>query len=187
MPITTSRLGLAILIAASLPLAACGSSSNPSANASGGGTTPDPAAYTKALRFASCMRSHGVPNFPDPTSNGSGGMVVRKTPGSTEVNGVTVNGPAFQSAMTACRSYLPNGGQPRPLSEARRKQMLAFSQCMRSHGISSFPDPTFGHNGGASLLIPSSSGIDPNSPTFKTASQACGSILGAAKGGPIGP
>ncbi len=179
------RRGLAALIALSIPLAACGSSSNPSANAGGSGTTADPAAYTRALAFASCMRSHGVPNFPDPKSNGSGGMAIERTPGSTKVNGVSVNGPAFESAMTACRSKLPNGGHPKPPSEAQKQKMLAFSQCMRSHGITNFPDPTF-QNGRAGLMISASSGIDPNSPAFKQAQQACGSIMGKPQGAPVG-
>lgn len=176
---------VAALIALSLPLAACGSSSNPSANAAGGGTTANPADYTKALKFASCMRSHGVQNFPDPKSNGSGGMLVQKTPGTTKVNGVSVNGPAFQSAMEACKSYLPNGGHPKPPSEAQKQKMLAFSQCMRSHGITNFPDPTF-QNGRVGLMIGPSSGIDPNSPAFKKAQQACGAPFGKVTGGPQG-
>jgi hypothetical protein len=165
-------------------LAACGSSSNPSANA-GGGTTANPADYTRALKFASCMRSHGVQNFPDPTSNGAGGMQIMRTPGSTKVNGVSVNGPAFQSAMQACRSYLPNGGHPKPPSEAQKQKMLAFSQCMRSHGISGFPDPTF-QRGTAGMMITPGSGINPNSPAFKKAQQACGAPFGKVTGGPQG-
>jgi hypothetical protein len=179
MSSTTSRRGIAALIVTGLSLVACGSSPNPSANGAGSGTTANPADYTRALAFASCMRSHGVQNFPDPTSNGSGGMVIQKTPGSTIVNGVSVNGPAFQSAMQACRSHLPNGGHPQPLSAARRNQMLALSQCMRSHGVTGFPDPTFS-GARVGLQIKPSSGIDPNSPAFQKAQQACG---GPGRGG----
>jgi hypothetical protein len=176
MTLLRSRRALAALTAAALPLAACGSSSP---NSSGGtGTGPaDPANHAKALQFASCMRTHGVPNFPDPGSNGTGGMLVQASPSGTKVNGVSVNGPAFQSAMQACKSKLPNGGKPKPLSAARRQQMLAFSQCMRAHGISGFPDPTFG-SGGAQLRIDKPSGIDPNSPAFQAAQKACGAPFG---------
>jgi hypothetical protein len=176
MPSLTSRRKLAALIAAALPLAACGSSgSNPSGAA--GTNAAAPARYNQALQFAQCMRSHGVPNFPDPKANGNGGMQVESTPGSTKVNGVSVNGPAFQSAMQACRSKLPNGGHPQPLSAARRQQMLQFSQCMRAHGISGFPDPTFS-GGGATLRIDKSTGINPQSPAFQAAQKACGAPLG---------
>ena len=79
MPLLRSRRALAALTVAALPLAACGSSSS---NNSGGTATgaADPANYAKALGFSQCMRSHGVPNFPDPKANGSGGMLVQQTP-----------------------------------------------------------------------------------------------------------
>jgi hypothetical protein len=108
-------------------------------------------------------------------------MRIESLNGNTSVNGVTVNAPAFKSAMQACRSKLPNGGQPVPLSASRRNAMLAFSRCMRGHGVSGFPDPTFA-GGGAQLRIDKGTAIDPNSPAFKTAQQACASILGKGAG-----
>ncbi len=51
------------------------------------------------FKFASCMRSHGVPGFPDPGSN--------QTSVKSDVN---PQSPAFKSALTACSSLLP----PRP-------------------------------------------------------------------------
>jgi hypothetical protein len=183
MPSLRSRRTLAALIAATLPLAACGSSESNSSGATGTGAAA-PADYTRALQFAQCMRTHGVPNFPDLKANGNGGLLVQASPGATKVNGVTVNGPAFQSAMQACRSKLPNGGRPRPLSAARRQQMLQFSQCMRAHGISGFPDPTFSSGGGAQLQLNRNSGINPQSPAFQAAQKACGAPLGKVGGGP---
>jgi hypothetical protein len=181
-PIRYRRLSAA-LVAAAIPIAACGSSSSPPAAGNGSTNAASSANYTRALQFASCMRSHGVPNFPDPKANSSGGMLVQASPGHTEVNGVAVNGPAFQSAMQACRSKLPGGGRPRPLSATRRQQMLAFSQCMRAHGISGFPDPTFG-GGGAQLRLGSQSGINPQSPAFQAAQKACGAPLGKVTSAP---
>jgi hypothetical protein len=134
------------------------------------------------LQFASCLRSHGVPNFPDPKTNGNGGMQIQSSNGNTEVNGVKVNGPAFQSALQACRSKLPNGGHPQPLSASRRNQLLQFSQCMRAHGLTNFPDPTFG-GGGAQLRLSQQTCIDPRSPAFQAAQKACGSPIGKV-GGP---
>jgi hypothetical protein len=183
MSFLRSRRALAVLIAAgSLPLAACGSSSPSS---SGGTDASASSAYGKSLQFASCMRSHGVPNFPDPKANGAGVLKVQSTGGNTEVNGVSVNGPAFQGAMQACKSDLPNGGKPQPLSESRRNAMLAFSACMRRHGLPNFPDPTF-NDGQAGLIFRRSSGIDPNSPAFQAAQKACASDLtrGALPGSP---
>jgi len=51
---------------------------------------------------------------------------------------------------------------------------LRYSQCMRSHGITNFPDPN--SNGGIS--ISASSGINTNSSQYLTASKACQSKLG---------
>ncbi|HYB31371.1 MAG TPA: hypothetical protein VEF89_32580 [Solirubrobacteraceae bacterium] len=178
------------LLAAALGVAACGSSS-PSSTAtnSSGGQSSD-AGNSKGLEFASCMRSHGVSNFPDPT-NGQIRLQVQQTPNSTTVNGVEVNGPAFQSAMTACKSYLPNGGTPSAAQTAKVKaQALAMSRCMRSHGVPNFPDPTFhsGPNGGVGvgIRISNSSGIDPNSPAFQAASKECGFGGGVAAKAPAG-
>jgi hypothetical protein len=59
------RQGLlaAALAGTALLAAACGSGGPPAA----AGTT----AYQKALAYSQCMRSHGVPGFPDPQSNGA--------------------------------------------------------------------------------------------------------------------
>ena len=168
------------LLTAALGLAACGSS-QPNAGGSTVGQG-DPAGATKALAFARCMRSHGVSNFPDPTG-GELRLQVQKTPSSTSVNGVEVNGPAFQKAMQACRSYLPNGGHPSAAQTAQVKaKALAMSRCMRSHGVPDFPDPQFqtAPGGGFGIKI-GGPGINPNSPAFQAAQKACGGILGGAK------
>jgi hypothetical protein len=176
MSLRRSLLVTAALAAIALSLAACGSSGSPS-NANGATKRSD------GLAFAQCMRTHGVPNFPDPGGNGNGGIEIQRRIGSGSsmtVNGVSVSAPAFQSAMQNCRKYLPNGGHPPPLSASQRAAMLRFSQCMRTHGITNFPDPTFGANG-AGLDLGRSNGIDPNSPAFQAAQNACGSIAGLKK------
>jgi hypothetical protein len=76
-----------IAIGCAPALAACGSSSKPSAT----GGSSNHAAF---LKFSECMRSHGVPNFPDPTF-GKGGE--RAFPSD-----VNPKSPTFQSAMKAC-------------------------------------------------------------------------------------
>ncbi len=167
------------LLAAAVGLTACGSSlSN-----TGGSTAAqaDPANSGKALQFSRCMRSHGVSNFPDP-SGGELKLQIQKTPNSTAVNGVEVNGPTFQAAMQACRSYLPNGGHITAAQTARAKaQALAMSRCMRSHGVPNFPDPQFsaGPGGGIGVRI-GGAGIDPSSPAFQAAQKVCGKIFGGA-------
>jgi hypothetical protein len=58
----------------------------------------------KGLQFARCMRSHGVPNFPDP-------KVTRGTNGNRVVDlrgaGLNFDAPAFKAAASAC------GGGPK--------------------------------------------------------------------------
>jgi hypothetical protein len=178
---------LCLVAVAGISVAACGSSSPDNAS----GSTAAQGASDKArsgLALAQCIRAHGVPNFPDPTSNGRGGVQIQQSQRSgsgpsTKVNGVPVNGPAFQKAMQACRRYLPNGGAPSPAQQAQIKaEALAMARCMRSHGVPNFPDPQFqnGPGGGFGIRL-GGPGIDPNSPAFQAAQKACGSIF---KGGP---
>jgi hypothetical protein len=122
-----------------------------------------------AAKFAACMRKHGVPNFPDPS--GRGALTIGPS------SGIDLNSPTFQAAQQTCRKLLPNGGQPSPAQIAAAKQhALAFSACMRKHGVHDFPDPSFSSNGGGiGITIHGSRGsdLDPNSPTFQTAMRAC--------------
>jgi hypothetical protein len=165
------RLQISALALLALPLAACGSgkSGNQQASAISGSTK-----YADGVKFSQCMRSHGVTGFPDPQRNG--GLLLQAGPGTA----IDPRSPAFQSAQQACRHLLPKGGNPGPLSASQRSAALKFSQCMRSHGVPNFPDPTFTSNGGAQLQASKSSGIDFQSPAFQTAQQACG-----GPGGPL--
>jgi hypothetical protein len=62
---------------------------------------------------------------------------------------------------------------------SRAAALLAYSQCMRAHGIANFPDP----NGQGQIEISggsnSTDGIDPNSPAFQAAHKVCQSKLPA--------
>jgi hypothetical protein len=53
------------------------------------------------------------------------------------------------------------------------KDGTKFSQCMRKHGVTNFPDP----DGQGVITIQSSMGIDPGSPTFTAARTACEKLL----------
>jgi hypothetical protein len=159
------RVVLAIL--ATSVLAACGSSNK--ANTS--------SFHNAALAFGKCMRAHGVPAFPDPSTAGGGIKI-----GSN--SGINPFSPAFQSAQASCRKLLPGGGPPRVASAQDKARMLQTSQCMRQHGITGFPDPTTTPptnpaayssilgRGGVFLAIPKT--IDPQSPAFIQAATACG-------------
>lgn len=70
----------------------------------GGGPSGAKVDPTKVEPWAACIRSHGVPNFPDPTiDNGA----LKVTLGTT---GVNPDSGQFQKAMAACRSLNPGGG-----------------------------------------------------------------------------
>jgi hypothetical protein len=115
-----------------------------------------------ALAFARCMRSHGVPNYPDPTRSG----LVKES-----LQQLGVGRARFQTAQTACNHLLPNGGSgPSPAQvQQARAQALSFSRCVRAHGVPNFPDP--GSDG--RIPDPASAGINQGSPKFEAANQAC--------------
>lgn len=140
-----------------------------SAAASSTSGTSSTSNRASALAYAQCMRSHGVPRFPDPDSNGHLGAA--GGPGS----GVDPQSTQYQAATQACRSLMP--GQSGPHFSPNRAQNLKFAQCMRAHRISDFPDPnpdgTFGSGGN----------LDPNSPQYQAANNACKHYLAQQPGG----
>jgi hypothetical protein len=142
--------------------------SGPSLSSGGAASQASPQTSAKIAKFAQCMRSHGVSKFPDPVG---GRLELKSTPGS----GLDPNSPQFKSAQDACKSLMP-AGPPPGSQESKQMQatMLKFSQCVRSHGVPNFPDPTFSGNGGATMKITPDVG---NSPQFKAAQQACQSML----------
>ena len=170
----TAAAPLLTAAAIALALAGCGSSNKPrSSNRS--------AHANQFLAFSQCMRSHGVTNFPDPSSGG--GIQIGNASG---INPAT---PSFKAAQSACFHLLPGGGPPRGKPSAEvMQQMVSMSECMRAHGVTGFPDPTESSGGppnlnpanyslvedrgGAILAVPRS--IDVNSPVFQHASAACG-------------
>jgi hypothetical protein len=126
------------LVGLVLVAAACsGGSGGAGVAQTGGGETtgpsPSPSSGGSALAFAQCMREHGITDFPDPDSHG--GQEIKMRPGSD----LDPHNPVFRSAQRACQSLMPT-----PSREERQQalaQALRFSQCMRAHGISGFPDP----------------------------------------------
>jgi hypothetical protein len=58
---------------------------------------------SQALKYVACMRSHGLPTFPDPVVNANG--VEFQGP----KGGPGPNSQQFQFAMRACQKLLPGG------------------------------------------------------------------------------
>jgi hypothetical protein len=125
------------------------------------------------------MRRNGVPNFPDPDSNGDFRIAGGQRNGRRF--GVDPSSAQFRKARQACRKLEPNGGKQDPQEQAREQQQaLKFSQCMRSHGVPKFPDPNFSANGGTLLKI--GKDVNPDSPQFQAAQKACRKLV---PGGPL--
>jgi hypothetical protein len=112
-----------------------------------------------------------VPNFPDP---GSGGQIPKET-----AQQLGVSDSVLKAAQGACQDLWPY----QPPSQAQQRQQLAddlkFAQCMRSHGVPNFPDPTAEPSGPRFLISVSRDGFDPHSPQILAKAQACQHVLPA--------
>jgi hypothetical protein len=143
-----------------LALAACGEEEPAGADA-------DSKNREAALKFAECMREHGV-DMPDP---GTGGNQVFKV-GPNE----DTTPEEMEAAQKACEKYQKDI-KPKELSEEEQQEFkeaaLAHARCMREHGIENFPDPTFDENGGAQVRIDKNTGVNPEDSDFKEAQEAC--------------
>jgi hypothetical protein len=60
-----------------------------------------PQEQSQYLKAAACIRSHGIPNFPDPTFSGGGVHIAHQ--------GLNESSPAFKAAVQACESLIPGG------------------------------------------------------------------------------
>lgn len=168
---TSLVLRAAAVVAGAIVIAACGSGSHHSTRVSSAGTVtvnghPMSAAQAnrEMTRFASCMRSHGVPGMPDPTTNPYAFKQAFNT-----------KSPAFQSAYTTCAHLQPGGGPPNqsqsPHTRRQIDAILAFARCMRGHGFSRFPDPTSG--GSLTHQMLAQAGIDLHQPAVVRSADAC--------------
>ena len=62
-----------------------------------------------------------------------------------------------------------------------QETMLEFAACMREHGVD-MPDPDFSGGGARMQFRAGAGGVDPESPTFQKAQEACQEILEEAFG-----
>jgi hypothetical protein len=144
--------------------------------ASGSAASPQ----SQAVAYSACMRAHGVPSFPDPkiSTHGNGvSVAIGVTPAIT-------GNPHFKSAQQTCNKLLPGGGpgsgSNHQITPAEQSQYLKAAACIRSHGIPSFPDPTFS-GGGVHI---EHQRLNESSPAFKAAVQDCESLIpGGVHGG----
>jgi hypothetical protein len=158
-------LALCVLLCLAFVAAGCGGSSSPGSHVAQLSTSTTRSSspsrgstHDQALAYARCIRSHGVPLWPDPESSGA----FDKSKLTPHQLGVSTS--QIGTAEKACRSLVPTYSatpQPHVLAQA-----LRFSRCMRAHGATNFPDP---ESNGA-IAIPHA--IE-NSPAYLTALHFC--------------
>jgi hypothetical protein len=177
---TKNPVMLAALAATALALGACGSSDDNDKSGGGGGSnaSKQDKAYEGALKFAKCMRDNGI-DMPDP-QKASGGGILQKMGGSKDA---PVNEVKMQAAQKKCQHFMETGGGDRRSpgdDKQARATFLAYSKCMRTHGVPDFPDPKFTANG-VQLSIRSKDGsgpnLNPDAPAFKAAEKQCQPLM----------
>jgi hypothetical protein len=168
--------GLALIAMVAL-ISACGSSAPAGTSTGSNGGNNTAANAHKAVKFAKCMRSNGVSEFPDPGPSG-------KLTIDGIVNGSSLDPstPAFKQAISACKNLEPAGFMGSKRSAPQTQGALRFAQCIRANGVSDFPDPANGQPLVDTNRIPSaatSSGMS----ILNAAMRKCRDFVAAAGGG----
>ncbi|MBB6475617.1 hypothetical protein [Sphaerisporangium rubeum] len=163
-----------------LALTACGAAQKPPGVASAGtpaaeasaSATASPATSSDPLKFAQCMREHGV-DMKDPEP---GGGITARIKGDRS---------KMEKAQKACGKYMQGGmlGGKGPEDPAMRDAMLKFAQCMREHGVH-MDDP----KPGGGIMIRKDKNADDK--VVEKAHKACENLLpgrGPSQVGESGP
>jgi hypothetical protein len=161
-------------LGAALALGACGGSND------GGGSASNnqDKAYEGALKFAKCMREHGI-DMPDPQRDANGRIkITARASGRSGSNNAKM-----KAAQKDCQKYLKAGGG-RALSAAEQAKvkdaMLAYTRCMREQGVK-IRDPEFS-KGGVLSSVGGPGQTNPDSPEFKAADKVCHKYLSEVEG-----
>jgi hypothetical protein len=156
--IMTTRFATAAAAASitiGLSLVACGSSAHPATSSTGPAQDASGRAETEAI--VQCYRAHGIPNFPDPVYDPSDGRWhFAVSPGT-----------APESAQHACQHLFPSGTASPPVPQAQFQALVRLAECIRQHGMPSWPDP---NPQGQFRLSPQ---LSPKSPAGRAALKAC--------------
>lgn len=162
------RFSLPVVAAVALLAAGCGGGRAPGVARIASSTSTEAATRPGLVAYAHCMRTNGVPTFPDPAAGG--GITKRLV-----VAAAQRNQNAFNAASSTCSSLLPNGGLAAPETPQQQRTRLAdglsFARCMRNHGLSRFPDPNA--QGELTVEMVQAQGIDVHSPAVLRIVQAC--------------
>jgi hypothetical protein len=172
---------LAAVVTGVILLAAACSGTSTEANTFAPGAT-----YAQSLAFAKCMRSNGVPRFPDPDRQGNFN--------TAQVYALADSSPQANNALHQCRSVLPNAGtgltveQIQQIQQQNLTDAVKAAHCMRAHGITNFPDPAGTTQASGvnwqPLISAIQAGLSLDTPSYEAAFMACN---GKLVGGPIPP
>jgi hypothetical protein len=126
-----------VLLVVTVAAAACSRSPGGAvvATAGGGATpsaTPSLSFLAQGIRYAQCMRQHGIP-MPDPSVDANGGVHI------AGVDKQSLDGDVFNNGLRACEPYKPVA--PPDLLTDKLATQREYSRCMRAHGVENFPDP----------------------------------------------
>jgi hypothetical protein len=165
-------VALALVALIGLISAGCGSNApSESGTASGAGTggSKKPTDRDQAVKFAECVRAHGVSDFPDPNAK------------NDFEYGVSVSAAVWKKAIDACKELQPPGTFSSKRSPKQQSASLKFADCIRRNGVKDFPDPVNGEPLVNTYRIPSSA-TEAGMTILNAAMQKCRDGLAAAAG-----
>ena len=151
-----------------------GCSSGTAPNSAANSTNSSTSVLQRAVQFSSCMRSNGVSNFPDPPASGQ--FTIDEIANGS---GIDTNSATFTQALNTCKNLEPSGFTGTARTPQQQAAALQFAQCIRTNGVTDFPDPTADSPLVDTTRIPSadtSSGMS----NLRAAMQKCSTFAQAA-------
>lgn len=161
----TALSSAAMVAALALLSAGCGGGSPEVASVAS--TTTATAPQTGAVAFAACMRTHGIPGWPDPTTGGVFDKSQLAQLGVSPNRMRAIEDGPCKGLLTPTAGSQANAAQ----AQARLAGLLSFARCMRSHGVARFPDPSA--QSGLTVEMVRAQGIDVHAPAVLHVVQAC--------------
>src|SRR5580704_6645452 len=161
-----ARDRITVLAGVALLATACGGGASSHAGAGGTSTAAGRRPY---LAYSRCMRAHGAPFWPNPSTRAQRGGVYQY-PFTAHIL-AQEHGSSWNAALSACAKQAP---PQLPFTEAQleaaESRLLKATRCMRAHGFPDWPDPEISPYD-ISFLPPR--GATPGNPKFQAAKQAC--------------
>ncbi|MGH3378487.1 MAG: hypothetical protein ACRDP6_27560 [Actinoallomurus sp.] len=195
-PLRRHGLAIAAVLATTVPallVAACSGGSGSSTGTAGSSGAAGSSTSASAVAYSACMRSHGVPNYPDPDSSGN-------LP-KPDAHQFGVSSSQLHATQQACHHLLPNTGGaidaasiqqcmqahhcPQPLVQEVLDEERKFAGCMRANGVPNWPDPITDSLGRPVFAISiSKDGFNPYSAQIWAKGNHCSHLMPGLPGLP---